>query len=62
MLPSGGPESYIFKNGGDEFYSGVNDGRVEKYAGSDIGVVNVTYSSPFRYIKLMAEMLQPNQH
>ncbi|KAL3512342.1 hypothetical protein ACH5RR_025059 [Cinchona calisaya] len=47
-LPSGGPESFIFEPNGNIFYVSINDGRIVKFAGSDIGFVSFAYASPAR--------------
>lgn len=50
LVPSGGPESYVFDSMGS-LYTGVNDGRIVKYEGPVLGFVDFAYTSPQRYKK-----------
>lgn len=48
QVPSGGPETIDFDWNGDGPYTGVNDGRVVKFAGPNAGFVDFAYTSPQR--------------
>lgn len=45
LVPSGGPESYVFDSTG-AIYTGVNNGRIVKYEGFSTGFVDFNYASP----------------